>query len=99
MPTGEIKTMEIIGARDSFYRQPYIKIAGKIALKSFAIATIALLIITAALYYQFPAMTDILKWYYVPLSLLLIFIISLVITVTSTVVIVNKILQAGKELY
>ena len=96
----EIKTMEIIGARDSFIRQPYIKIAGKIALKSFAIATIALLLITAGLYYQFPAMTDILKWYYVLLSLLLIFIISLVITVTSTVVIVNKYLyKLESELY
>ncbi|MBK9688638.1 MAG: hypothetical protein IPO65_13120 [Saprospiraceae bacterium] len=96
----EIKTMEIIGARDSFIRQPYIKIAGKIALKSFAISTAVLLAGCALLYYQFEATADILKWYYVVLSLLLMFFISLVITVTSTVIIVNKYLyKLESELY
>lgn len=96
----EIKTMEIIGARDSFIRQPYIKIAGKIALKSFAISTAVLLAGCALLYYQWEATADILKWYYVILSLLLMFFISLVITVTSTVIIVNKYLyKLESELY
>lgn len=96
----EIKTMEIIGARDSFIRQPYIKIAGKIALKSFAISTAVLLAGCGILFYQFEATADILKWYYVILSLLLMFFISLVITVTSTVIIVNKYLyKLESELY
>ncbi|MBK8700486.1 MAG: hypothetical protein IPN29_13530 [Saprospiraceae bacterium] len=96
----EIKTMEIIGARDGFIRQPYLKIAGNIALKSFAISAVVLLLSTAWMYYQLPEMKDILKWYFVGISLAIIFIISLVITITSTMVIVNKYLyKMESELY
>jgi cell division transport system permease protein len=96
----EIKTMEIIGARDKFIRQPYIKIAGNIALKSFFIAALILLAGVAFIIYNFEGMSDIIKWYFIGLSLLLMFIISLVITVTATVSIVNKYLyKKESELY
>ncbi len=95
----EIKTMEVIGARDSFIRQPYIKIAGNIAIKSFVIAAIILL---AGVFYvgSMADAKDILKWYFVGLSLLLMFLISIVITITSTITIVNKYLyKKESELY
>jgi cell division transport system permease protein len=96
----EIKTMEIIGARDSFIRQPYIKIAGNIALKSFAIAALIIIASTAYAYYRLDGMGEIVKWYFMLISLILIFLISLVITISSTVGIVNKYLYKNEsELY
>ncbi len=96
----EIKTMEIIGARDGFIRQPYIKIAGKIAISSFVIAALVLLAAVFYLLYDFEGMHDILKWYYVAFSLLLMFVISMAITISATVSIVNKYLyKKESELY
>lgn len=96
----EIKTMEIIGARDSFIRQPYIKIAGGIALKSFFLATIFLLGFIAYLIYAHQGLYGIVNWFYVGLSLLFIFIVSIIITIASTVRIVNKYLyKKESELY
>lgn len=96
----EIKTMEIIGARDGFIRQPYIKIAGKIAISSFLIAAVILIASVFYLVYSFEGMGDIVKWYFVGLSLLLMFLISMVITVSATVSIVNKYLyKKESELY
>jgi cell division transport system permease protein len=96
----EIKTMEIIGARDNFIRQPYIKIAGKIALISFGIASFILLCICWYTYSQIDSMSQILKWYFIVISLILIFIISLFITVGATISIVNKYLyKTEEELY
>ena len=96
----EIKTMEIIGARDSFIRQPYLKIAGKIALTSFGIATVLILSVLLLIYSNIEEIKDILKWYYLFISIALIFVISLVITIIATIAIVNKYLyKQESELY
>lgn len=96
----EIKTMEIIGAKDSFIRQPYIKIAGKIALKSFAAAAIILLSIILYIFFSYKDFSSVLNWFYIGISILFIFIISIVITVSSTITIVNKYLNKKEsELY
>jgi cell division transport system permease protein len=93
----EIKTMEIIGARDSFIRQPYIKLAGGIALKSFSIAAILLLSIVAYCYYKIQDASAILNWFYILISIIFIFVISIVITVSSTIAIVNKYLYKNES--
>ena len=96
----EIKTMEIIGARDSFIRQPYIKIAGNIALKSFGIAAFLLLTIVAYIYFNYNDFSVVINWFYIIISIIFIFIISIAITVISTVSIVNKYLSKKEsELY
>jgi cell division transport system permease protein len=96
----EIKTMEIIGARDGFIRQPYLKIAARIALISFAIASILILLVLAIIYFNFEDVKYILKWYYFILSLAIIFVISLFITIFATITIVNKYLyKKESELY
>ena len=96
----EIKTMEIIGARDSFIRQPYIKIAGNIALKSFGIAAFLLLAIVAYIYFNYNDFSVVINWFYIIISIIFIFIISIAITVISTVSIVNKYLSKKEsELY
>jgi cell division transport system permease protein len=95
----EIKNMEIIGARDSFIRQPYVKLAGNIALKSFLFAALLLLLFLFFLV-KGTEFAGILKWYYVILSLFLMFIISIMITVTAAITIVNRYLyKKQSELY
>lgn len=96
----EIKTMEIIGARDSFIRQPYLKIAGKIAITSFIIATLLILLVLSLIYLNFEGIKDIIKYLYLFLSIAIIFVISLFITLFATVTIVNKYLYKHEsELY
>jgi cell division transport system permease protein len=88
----EIKTMVVIGARDNFIRQPYIKLAGNIALRSFGIATVIILIAIFWFASSF-SILGVLKWYLILLAILFIFIISLLICVGSTVSIVNNYLK------
>lgn len=96
----EIKTMEIIGARDSFIRQPYIKIGGNIALRSFAFASLFLFLILFWIGFKFDGFYELLKWYYILIAIFLIFIISLVINISSTIIVVNKYLfKLENELY
>ncbi len=86
----EIKTMEIIGARDRFIRQPYLKIAGRISLTSFSLATVFILLIIGALYLNSDFIASAFRWYFLVLSLGIIFIISFIITIVATIRIVNK---------
>lgn len=86
----EIKTMEIIGARDNFIRQPYLKIAGKIAFRSFIMASIFIAMILVIIHINFPTMIEIVRWHYISLTFFFILIISLTITITATVRIVNS---------
>ena len=86
----EIKTMEIIGARDRFIRQPYLKIAGRIALTSFVISSMLLLLILGLLYINSDFIENVLNLWFVLLSLLIIFLLSFIITISATINIVNK---------
>lgn len=96
----EIKTMEIIGARDNFIRQPYLKIAGKIAFRSFIMASIFIAMILVIIHLNFPTMIEIVRWHYILLTFFLILIISLTITITATVRIVNSYLyKHERDLY
>lgn len=89
----EIKTMEIIGARDGFIRQPYLKLAGSIAIKAFIISAVLLIGLLLLLINGVDGAGYILKWYYIMLVLIILFGFSMLITVISTVSIVNKYLS------
>ena len=96
----EIKTMEIIGARDRFIRQPYLKIAGRIAITSFLVSTVFILLIIGILYFNSNFVEQVIKLHFVLLSIVLIFILSLCITIISTIKIVNSYLyKEESELY
>jgi cell division transport system permease protein len=96
----EIKTMEIIGARDNFIRQPYLKIAAKIAIRSFFLASVFTLMVLIVIWMNFPLIAEIVMWQYLILSFVLILIISLSITLIATIRIVNSYLyKHEKELY
>lgn len=89
----EIKTMEIIGARDSFIRQPYIKLAGKIAIRSFLISSFIILLIVGGVWHYIDGMQDVIKWYFVAIILAVIFVFAITITIIATIRIVNKYLS------
>jgi cell division transport system permease protein len=89
----EIKTMEIIGARDSFIRQPYIKLAGKVAIRSFLISSIIILLILGGTWHYIDGMQDVIKWYFVGMVISVLFIFAITITIIATIRIVNKYLS------
>ena len=96
----EIKTMEIIGARDNFIRQPYLKIAGKIAIRSFIMASVFIAMILVIIWMNFPGVLEIVRWYYMAITVGLILLISLAITITATIRIVNSYLyKHERDLY
>jgi cell division transport system permease protein len=86
----EIKTMEIIGARDGFIRQPYLKLAGEVAIKSFLIAAIISLLLLFGARYYFEGVNDVLRWFYVLITFGIVFAFSMIINIGATVSIVNK---------
>ncbi|HPN70383.1 MAG TPA: hypothetical protein PLZ32_12725 [Saprospiraceae bacterium] len=86
----EIKTMEIIGARDGFIRQPYIKLAGNIAIRSFLLAATVIFSILLAAWQYLDGMKDVINWFTVGSVFLVLFLFALIITVSSTIRIVNK---------
>jgi len=89
----EIKTMEIIGARDSFIRQPYIKLAGKVAFRSFLISSLIILVILGSTWQYIDGMQDVIKWYFVGMVIAVLFIFAITITIIATIRIVNKYLS------
>lgn len=89
----EIKTMEIIGARDSFIRQPYIKLAGKVAFRSFLISSLIILVILGGTWQYIDGMQDVIKWYFVGMVIAVLFIFAITITIIATIRIVNKYLS------
>lgn len=96
----EIKTMEIIGARDRFIRQPYLKIAGRIALTSFVISGLFILMFVGIMYFNSDFVANVLSFGYLFLTLIIILVLSLCITIIATIRIVNSYLYREEgELY
>ena len=93
----EIKTMEIIGARDGFIRQPYLKLAGKVALRSFIIASILILMVVIAAWLYLDGAKDVLNWFYIILTFILLFIFSILVNLVATIRIVNKYLFSNVD--
>jgi cell division transport system permease protein len=90
----EIKTMEIIGARDGFIRQPYLKLAGKVAFRSFIIASIVIILVVSSAWFYLDGAASVINWFFIILTLTSIFIFSLLVNVGATIRIVNKYLYS-----
>lgn len=93
----EIKTMEIIGARDSFIRKPYIKLGGQIALKSFLLSGLILASAVSYLWIYIPVTHGIIQWWYLVITYVILFLLSFIIIVGATIRIVNKYLNKNEE--
>lgn len=89
----EIKTMELVGARKSFIRKPYVAHGRIIGQRAFMLAALALLVTLAVLYLVFVYTSSLLFWPYIAVTLLILFVISTLITMVSTFTVVNKFLE------
>ncbi len=96
----EIKTMELVGARKSFIRKPYLAHGRIIGQRAFIVAAIALLATIAILYLTISVFGSILYWPYLALTLLILFLLSTLITMVTTFKVINGFLeQKLSELY
>ncbi|HAV28430.1 MAG TPA: hypothetical protein DCW83_05140 [Saprospirales bacterium] len=89
----EIKTMELVGARRSFIRKPYVAHGRIIGQRAFLLAAIALLGTVGILYLSISVFGSILYWPYLILTLVILFVLSTLITMVSTFTVVNKFLE------
>ena len=89
----EIKTMELVGARHSFIRKPYVAHGRIIGQRAFILAAAVLLATLVVLYLTLSYMGSLIYWPYVGLTLLILFVISTLITMFSTFTVVNKFLE------
>ena len=89
----EIKTMELVGARRSFIRKPYVAHGRIIGQRAFLLAAIALLGTVGLLYLSISVFGSILYWPYLILTLVILFVLSTLITMVSTFTVVNKFLE------
>lgn len=89
----EIKTMELVGARKSFIRKPYVAHGRIIGQRAFMLAAIALLTTVGILYLSISVFGSILYWPYLILTLVILFVLSTLITMVSTFTVVNKFLE------
>ncbi|HMP31807.1 MAG TPA: permease-like cell division protein FtsX [Saprospiraceae bacterium] len=93
----EIKTMEIIGARDGFIRQPYLKLAGKVAFRSFVIAALIIIIVASSAWFYLDGAASVINWFFIIFTFLIMFIFSLVVNLGATISIVNKYLYSDEN--
>lgn len=89
----EIKTMELVGARKSFIRKPYVAHGRIIGQRAFMVAAIALLITISLLFMSSEVVSSIFFWPYLLLTLGILFVLSTLITMVSTFTVVNKFLE------
>lgn len=89
----EIKTMELVGARKSFIRKPYVAHGRIIGQRAFLLAAIALMATVGVLYLSSSVFGSILYWPYLILTLVILFVLSTLITMVSTFTVVNNFLE------
>lgn len=89
----EIKTMELVGARKSFIRKPYVAHGRIIGQRAFVVAAIALLVTIIVLYLSVSFVGSILYWPYGVITLFILFVLSTLITMVSTFTVVNRFLE------
>jgi len=89
----EIKTMELVGARQSFIRKPYVAHGRIIGQRAFVVAAIALVLTILIAYASVDLVASIISWPYLLLTLVILFVLSTLITMFSTFTVVNKFLE------
>ena len=89
----EIKTMELVGARKSFIRKPYVAHGRIIGQRAFMVAAIALLVTIGIFYLSNGLFGSIFYWPYLLFTLVILFVLSTLITMVSTFTVVNKFLE------
>jgi cell division transport system permease protein len=89
----EIKTMQMVGAKDSFIRMPYLHKARLIAWKSFLVSLFGVLFIIGMIAYSIDEVISLIRWEYLVFTIASILVLSFLITGISTFNAVNKYLN------
>ncbi|MCB0692120.1 MAG: hypothetical protein KDC16_10780 [Saprospiraceae bacterium] len=96
----EIKTMQMVGAKDSFIRMPYLHKARMIAWKSFLVSLFGMFLVIGMIAYSASEALELLRWEYVLLTVICILLLSFLISGISTFNAVNKYLNKSvSDLY
>lgn len=89
----EIKTMQIVGAENSFIKRPYLRSAFFISLKSITAVILFLLFLLGYIYYTESILRDIIQPKFVILSIIISFAISFLLMIFTTNRILNRFLK------
>lgn len=93
----EIKTMQMVGAENSFIKKPYLKSAFMMALKSTFIVVFIIGIATTYLIYTQNIIAEIIQIKYVILAFVLTAIIAFIMQVYTTNLIINRFLRRERR--
>lgn len=93
----EIRTMQMVGAENSFIKKPYIKSAFLMALKSTLIVIIIIAIATTYLIYTQNVVTEIIQIRYVLLTFAITGIIAFIMQFYTTNLIINRFLKRERR--
>ncbi len=96
----EIKTMELIGAKWGFIKMPYIKTGVLVGFRAFIIAAISLMGLLILVNIYFPNIWEVVNFFYILISLAVIFVLAIVIPAITTNAAAEKYLKkTTDELY
>ena len=80
----EIKTMELLGAKWGFIKMPYIKTGVLVGFRAFIIAAISIMGLLILVNIYFPNIWEVVNFFYILISLGVIFILAIVIPAITT---------------
>ncbi len=80
----EIKTMELIGAKWGFIKMPYIKTGVLVGFRAFIIAAISIMGLLILVNIYFPIIWEVVNFFYILISLGVIFVLAIVIPAITT---------------
>lgn len=89
----EIQTMQMVGAQDFFIKKPYLRVAFAMAVKAFITVLIVLAVILSYLLKSGGILSEIIKWEYFALTLILSFFIGLFMQMWGTNTIINSFIK------
>ena len=94
----EIKTMELVGARWNFIKMPYIKTSVLVGFRAFLLATVFIILLLSVVYVYLPRVWEVVNFFYVLISLGVIFLLSIVIPALTTNSAANSYLNKNIEM-
>lgn len=93
----EIKTMELIGAKWAFIKMPYIKTGVLVGFRAFIIAAISIMGLLILVNIYFPKIWEVVNFFYILISLGVIFVLAIVIPAITTNSAADKYLKKNMD--
>lgn len=93
----EIKTMELIGAKWGFIKMPYIKTGVMVGFRAFIIAAISIMGLLILVNIYFPNIWEVVNFFYILISLGVIFVLAIIIPAITTNASADKYLKKNMD--